>query len=458
MKPQPQSRSVSNPAPAAGRTLGPTVSQNVGSTNAANTGFGEPRIIDATVIESQPVAGPEQAPLQPQMPCPACGSPRQTGSRFCVACGIPFETPNKATTSPPPRTSSNSNYTTPIPSLNRGPATDSIDVSQDSRSLDNVTTVEQSLETRGHAHVFRCESCGSEMDIQRDQRSLRCPFCDSTYVIELDSTERTRQRPEFVIGFSVTRERAQELFFEWLKKNSFFRPGDLIKKAVTEKQQGVYIPFWHFSMIAESRWTAQIGEYWYRTETYTVRDSDGKTKTMTRTVREIEWWPLSGIFRKYYSGYLVSASRGLPQAEALAIHPYQLNAMVRFRPMYLAGWTSEEYSIERAEAERVTKQEFVNRQQMAISQFLPGDEHTQLSIDTDLEVGGSDLLMLPVHILSYRYGDRTFRFLVNGQTGKTYGDKPWSAKRITLVIVLVAIFILLLIGLVILFSNPRFAS
>lgn len=322
----------------------------------------------------------------------------------------------------------------------------------------HATTSSPKLPQQANTHVstFRCESCGSELDIEQNQRSLRCPFCDSTYVIEINENERLRQRPEFVIGFAITQQRAQELFFTWLKKNSFFRPGDLIRKAVTEKQQGVYVPFWHFSMIADSRWSAQIGEYWYRTETYTVRDSDGKTKTMTRTVREVEWWPLSGVFRRYYSGYLVSASRGLPQTEALAIHPYQLNAMVRFRPMYIAGWMTEEYSIERDDAESIAKKEFINRQQRAISNFLPGDEQSQVSIDTQIEVGGSDLVLLPVHILSYRYGNRTFRFLVNGQTGQIYGDKPWSATRITLVIAIVAILLLLIAGIVIALNNPRF--
>ncbi len=81
-----------------------------------------------------------------------------------------------------------------------------------------------------------------------------------------------------------------------------------------------------------------IGEYWYRTETYTYKDKDGKTHTGTRQVQETEWWPLSGNHRKYYYGFLVSASKGLPQLEAIAIQPYQLNAWsVIARIILLAG-------------------------------------------------------------------------------------------------------------------------
>jgi len=309
------------------------------------------------------------------------------------------------------------------------------------------------VDAEGPTSTFRCQSCGSEVDAPRDQRSLRCPFCDSTYVAELTPEQRTGQRPEFIIGFEVSREKAQELFFQWIGKNSFFRPGDLVKKAATEKQQGVYIPFWHFSMIAMSQWSAQIGEHWYRTETYTVKNSQGKTETRTRTVQETEWWPLSGIYRKYYSGYMVSASKGLPQQEAFAIQPYRLNTMMRYRPMYLAGWLSEEYSISREVALATTQQEFRKRERNSISGFLPGDVQSGLNVQTDLDVGGSDLVLLPVHVLSYRYGDKVFRFLVNGQTGKMVGEKPWSGSRIALAIIAVIVLIVVAVVLIALLNQ-----
>jgi hypothetical protein len=33
-------------------------------------------------------------------------------------------------------------------------------------------------------------------------------------------------------------------------------------------------------------------------------------------------------------------------------------------------------------------------------------------------------------LLSYKYGDKLYRFMINGQTGKISGDKPVSHKRI----------------------------
>jgi hypothetical protein len=410
----------------------------------------EPQIIEAQVIDYDPLQDPNRSLASSLMPCSACGTPRQVGSRFCVSCGVPFETPNPVGLGGSPRPAS----TTLQPSTetntqrsNIGPNTSLPKSSEMATDGGRICIENQNVDAHGAARTFRCESCGSEVDAPRDQRSLRCPFCDSTYVAELPIEQRTNQRPEFIIGFEVSREKAQQLFFQWIGKNSFFRPGDLVRKAVTEKQQGVYIPFWHFSMIAMSQWSAQIGEHWYRTETYTVKNADGKTETRTRTIQETEWWPLSGVYRKYYSGYMVSASKGLPQQESLAIQPYRLNTMMRYRPMYLAGWLSEEYSISREVALATTQQEFRNRERNAISSFLPGDVQSGLIVQTDLDVGGSDLVLLPVHVLSYRYGDKVYRFLVNGQTGKMVGEKPWSSSRIAIVVVASILFLVFVIVL-----------
>jgi hypothetical protein len=313
--------------------------------------------------------------------CGACGAPVETLDRFCNACGTPQE------------------------------------------------EVEEIVEAELVQRHFRCEACGAEVAIDADQRSYTCAFCDSTYVVEFSPQESDRQPPEFVIGFSITPEEAQEKFRQWLTESRWFRPGDLIAAKVVEKLRGVYLPFWSFSMLAESSWSATIGEYWYRTETYTTTEN-GKTVTKTRQVRETEWWPLSGQHHRYYSGYLISGSQGLGQRDAERIKPFYLNAMKRYRPYFLAGWLSEEYSITRPDALEICQNEFYRQEESNIGTFLPGDTSGNLQVTTGFDHINSDLVLLPIYLLSYNYKDTVYRFLINGQTGKMAGDKPLSKLRI----------------------------
>lgn len=345
--------------------------------------------------------------LSPQgEPCPSCGCPVESSDKFCPACGTPRALP----------------------------ATTAGGASGPSRAV-----VAEAVEP-AQKH-FRCSNCGSEMSADLTQRSYACPFCDSTYVVEFSPEVTGRQRPEFVIGFAITPQQAQEKFRTWLHDNSWFRPGDLATQSIAEKQKGVYLPFWSFSMLAQSEWTATIGEYWYRTETYTTRDANGKMVTHTRQVQETEWWPLSGRHHFFHNGYLVSGSRGLPQPEAQRIMPFNLPALKRYEPYFLAGWLCEEYSVRREEALEISREEFERREKQNVAAFLPGDTHRGLKVTTQFSQINSDLCLLPVFVLSYRYRNKLYRFLINGQTGKCDGDKPLSTARILIVVGAVVLII-----------------
>ena len=324
----------------------------------------------------------DAAPLVHARACGSCGTPVEGLDRFCGGCGAP------------------------------------------------QAASEETHEVAEPQKHFRCENCGAEVAVDPDRRSYTCAFCDSTYVVEFTPEDTGRQTPEFVIGFAVTAEQAHERFRRWLGENSWFRPGDLKSARIEEKLQGVYLPFWSFSMLARSDWSASIGEYWWRTETYTTTDKDGKTVTKTRRVRETEWWGLRGKHHHYYSGYLVSGSRGLAQRDAQRIKPFHLAALRRYEPYFLAGWLSEEYSVERSEALETCRQEFFRREQQNVADHLPGDTNRQLRVETHFEQANSDLILLPIYLLSYRYRDKLYRFMLNGQTGKTAGDKPLSGWRV----------------------------
>lgn len=360
--------------------------------------------------EQDPLHGDEidaGAELHEEHSCPECGSPVDANAHFCPACGNGLD--------------------------DRGPANQ-----------------EPEPDDRKH---WRCDNCGSEITSQGSDRTLHCPFCESDYVAEIDPKASGRQRPEFIIGFAIAREEAAARVTQWLKTTAWYQPKDLINARVVEQLKGVYVPFWSFSTLANSVWTASIGEYWYRTETYTVR-VNGKTQTRTRRVRHTEWWPLSGRHHQYYSGYLVSGSHGLTQQEADSLCPFNLPALQRYQPYFLAGWFAEEYSVDRTTAMNRSLQQFTQWEKGNVHAFMPGDTVSQLSVQTSFSQTQSDLCLLPIYTMTYVYRQQRFRVLVNGQTGKIIGQKPIWRERITWVVAWV-IGLLLLIGAIALVMQIR---
>jgi len=142
----------------------------------------------------------------------------------------------------------------------------------------------------------------------------------------------------------------------------------------------------------------------------------------------------------------VVASKGLSQASADAIAPFPVAEVTRYAPHFLSGWLCEDYALEKEEAARISEEHFRKQEAQSIAAFLPGDRHTDLQVQTDFQDASEDLILLPVWILAYRYRNRTFRFLLNGVSGKTDGQKPWSSWRIAfliLAILLAAVVIFL---------------
>ncbi len=339
--------------------------------------------------------------------CPSCGAPIGPADRFCGACGT--ENPAAA------------------------PADGAASDVPASRHL-------------------RCQACGAEVATEAEQRSFTCPFCESNYVVEFSPETSGRDPPEFVIGFQVTPEKAEELYQTWLKSNSWFRPKDLQSARVKQRLRGVYLPCWTFNMLAESHWSASIGEYWYRTETYTTIQN-GKPVTKTRRVRETEWWDLAGRHHAYHRGHLVSASKGLKQGDLDRILPFRLADLQRYHPGFLAGWLCEEYVMTRNEALVLCEEAFRQREYQQIAAFMPGDTHRHLHAETSFCDVREDLVLLPMYLLTYQYGDKLYRFLLNGQTGKIAGDKPISAKKIATAVAAGVIAVLLFLFVAWLFSS-----
>ena len=56
-------------------------------------------------------------------------------------------------------------------------------------------------------------------------------------------------------------------------------------------------------------------------------------------------------------------------------------------------------------------------------------------------------VLLPVWVSAYRFRNKTYRFLVNGQTGEVAGESPLSWQTVTLLVIAIVVVILIAIAL-----------
>ena len=85
-----------------------------------------------------------------------------------------------------------------------------------------------------------------------------------------------------------------------------------------------------------------------------------------------------------------------------------------------------------------------NQIRAAVRQDIGGDEQRIHSLDTTMRNVTFKHVLLPVWVSAFRYNNKVYRFLINGQTGEVQGKRPYSWFKIIglLLGIAAAIFIL----------------
>ena len=271
----------------------------------------------------------------------------------------------------------------------------------------HVEQPDHAPDSRTTTHNFTCNGCGASMSYDASAQALRCPFCGSEK-LEQQHDAKTLA-PSRVVPFSISRDRAIEIMRQYLSRG-FWRPGDLSKMARVAHMAAVYVPYWVFQASTHTYWTADTSQ--------------------TPVGARGDWFPLSGEHHDRHAGLLVGASGALTPHETWEICPFNLSAGLSPERVDLNNATVERFAVQRKYARPLARQHLESMVAAAVDrQSIPGKSRN-LKCNVRIESLSSEPVLLPVWIMSYRYRDRVFRFLVNGQTGKATGQAPTSTTKI----------------------------
>ncbi|MCC9605418.1 zinc ribbon domain-containing protein [Blastopirellula sp. JC732] len=254
---------------------------------------------------------------------------------------------------------------------------------------------------------FDCESCGASMSYSAKEGTLRCPFCGSEKLKQ--KKDHKTIAPEAAIPFSIDRSQAERLLRDALKKG-YWRPSDLSDAAIIEKITPVYVPFWVFQAKVFSNWTADTSDL-----PYGARG---------------DWRPVSGQHNAEYRGLLVGASGALTPQETDAIGPFHLNAAVQPSSIDFDSYTVEDFKVSRKYARPYARNGLEELERQACDAEYVPPRSRNVKVNLRIQDMSSEPMLLPIWIMAYRYKDQVFRFLINGQTGKNYGQAPVSYAKI----------------------------
>lgn len=191
------------------------------------------------------------------------------------------------------------------------------------------------------------------------------------------------------------------------------------------------MPFWTYDAQTKTRYEGQRGTVYYVNKTVRVV-VDGKARSQTKRVQKIRWRRASGRVQRFFDDIIIRASHALPKSRMEGLEPWDLGQLTPYNPEYLAGYNSEVYSISLEEGMREAREKMNAVIKRDIRFDIGGDRQRITHMETELSDISFKHILLPLWSAAYKFRGKTYRVLINGQSGAITGDRPYSVAKIIL--------------------------
>lgn len=265
--------------------------------------------------------------------------------------------------------------------------------------------------------LYVCPSCGAEIVTEETTAATFCFYCHNPVVLK--GRLEGGYEPDFVLPFAIEKEKAKQIFLEWLKKKRFV-PKDFYGPEQIEKLTGVYFPYWLYSCQVKGEiqaegvklrvWRAGNVQY-TETQKYDVsRSGNMQVEHVSRNA-------------------LRTADKQLVEG----VMPFDMKQMKRFSIEFLAGFFAEKRDMERQEFKDEVEAEVQSFAADTLKSSISGYNRVEVK-DQRASLRGAkwDYALLPVWTLTYtgKRDKKIYYFACNGQTGKICGKLPVDTVKL----------------------------
>jgi len=263
--------------------------------------------------------------------------------------------------------------------------------------------------------VYLCESCGAAIETDGTTSATHCPYCDSEIVV----TDKLSGgiKPNGILPFAVTREKAEEAVKAYFKGKKLL-PKNFFTEHRLEKMTGIYVPFWLFDSAVSGSLLAEGT----RTQLY----SDSRyhyTKT--------EHYLIDVAGQMHFSRIPVDGSEKMDDDLMDAIEPFDYRGLREFDPAYLSGYLADRFDDDPDESLPRASQRMQKSTESVFYREANDGFGTLRTRSSNFNLLSPNVkyVLAPVYLMNLYYGDKRYRFAVNGQTGKVVGELPVSKAK-----------------------------
>ncbi len=280
--------------------------------------------------------------------------------------------------------------------------------------------------------TVKCRSCQAISVFDPNRVGQNCEFCGSPALVDYEEL-KPPIRPQSLLPFKVSESHVRETIRKWYA-GRWFAPNRLKGKALVDTVHGVYLPYWTFDAQVHCPWTGEAGYHYYTTETY--RDNQGRTQT--RQVQHTRWEPASGVVDHFFDDEPIPGTRGVDNSLLKQVEPFPTQDLVPYDTAFVSGFVVEHYQVVLLDAAQAAQESMNSKLRGMCAGQIPGDTYRNLRIFPEYSGQTFKHILVPVWLLVYTFGAKTFQVVVNGYTGKMAGRYPKSFWKIFFLILSIA--------------------
>ncbi|MBE6101166.1 MAG: hypothetical protein E7200_03550 [Selenomonas ruminantium] len=273
---------------------------------------------------------------------------------------------------------------------------------------------EWAAEDEANLRALVCSSCGAEIVADMNTMSTQCAYCGNPTMVPQKFSGQLR--PDYIIPFKKTKEDAIAALKEFYKGKPLLPSGfDSANKL--EQIQPMYVPFWLFDAKVDAHAS------FHATNDKTFETSD-EIVTIT------SHYECNRAGKMAFANIPVDGSEKMSDDYMESIEPFDYAEMVPFTQAYMTGFLADKYDVDaEASVPRADKRVEESAVGVLAGTVTGYDSVNCKASSVCKEDGAVAYAMAPVWILTTRYQDQPYTFMMNGQTGKTVGSLPIDKKK-----------------------------
>lgn len=271
--------------------------------------------------------------------------------------------------------------------------------------------------------AFQCGGCKSNLLSIQSKEDFQCYFCGKKDPKDSNAIEEVR-KPDGILPFNIPRKTAYSSLKKWLSKGRFY-PADIATQIQESDLKATFVPFWLVDVHVRALLKDKL---------FAAKDAEDKKEVVH-------------YYEENFKKNILFTSKVIKH-DLIYRTKFEWDHIVPFDPEYMGKDFACELYHKGGEIDFLKELDKIIDKE--VSETLKKEATDEKDYHIIIEKTDKSIkhALVPFYLALYNYNGKKHLFWVNGENGDAGGVKPFSRRKIIIVLItIISLLILLTLGI-----------